>query len=224
VAQFDAPSGQPTYTEIYDKTVGALSAHFDSVDATLPVMADIVSALDAEQVADAASGTFDAATAAASGFDTASMDANVTAYEATAPISQEHIDAIGNSYPDILRELPMSATFDGAIGAPPTQTTIDLDPMSLNSAPHLIPLGTTTLTVQQQIYSGLQSAYFADGDMQFFEITEDYWQNGQDTIEKTFFSLVCKPLKVGKFFVELDVIQDFAPQHTILTVNMTVTP
>lgn len=224
VAPFDPGPAGPTYTDIYNETVGKLSADFDSLDPALSTMLDISAALDAEQVADEGGGDFGSLSTGVTGFDPTSLDSNVAAYVATGATGQAHIDALSGAAPPVLRQLPMDPTFDGGIGAPPTQITINLGPVKVGSAPISIPLGTQTLTVQTQTYSGLQAAWLADGNVEFFQIVNSYWQNGSDTIEKDSYALLCTPSKVGTFFVEVDVTQDAQPRNTIMTVNLTVTP
>lgn len=223
LAVFAVQEGAPTYTDIYNNTAGKLDLEFGTVDATLPAMLDISAALDAEQVADEGGVDWGSLSSGLDGFSTESLDGNVAAYVATADVGQAHIDAITGAAPPTLRELPMDPTFDGGIGAPPAQQTVNIGPIKVGSAVAPIPLGVTTLMVQTQTYSGLNSVGFADGDIEFFSVVEDDWESGTDNIERYTYTLAVHPTKVGTFFVEVNIINRAAPKNTILTVNLIVT-
>jgi hypothetical protein len=222
VAPFATPADVPTYTDIYNATVGKTSDHFDGLDAPLQGMAEIAAALDAEQIADAATDDLGAAAGAVAGVDLGSLDGHVSDYVATRDTGLALVSAAASAAPPVLRELPMDPTFDGGIGPAPTQTAINIGPLKLNSAPVSVALGHSHPSNPNDL--GIQDVWFADGDAEFFEIVTDVRETGSSGFETDTWSITVTPSRVGTFFAEFNKVQQTDPRNTILTLNLTVVP
>jgi hypothetical protein len=219
VAQFVPPVGEPTYTDIYNETVG--SAPDPSVlDALLSEAGGLVDLMGQEIAGGVLDGALGAIGNVGAAFDPTSLDGNVGNYVAAIPAGRDALDGVGGLAIPGLLQLPISASFNGALGAPPKQSSVNLGTLKLGSAPLTISLG-NYLTVHGVSHTYI-SATIPDGDPAIFSVSVVDNVNPNTDTGLTLFYFVVTPRKVGQFVGQLDVIGGTGGGGTIFTYTVTV--
>ena len=219
IAPFAAPQGQPTYTDIFNATLGAVPDPA-SLDVPLIGASSIVLQLGGEIDSGVLDGDIVTLGNIGGAFDPTSLDTNVGNYVAAVPLGAARLNDVGGIAIPALLQLPISAAFNGSLSAPPTQTNVNLGTMPLGGKPLSILLG-SYLTVKGRLVNYI-TASIADGDPAIFGLVHTSTYNANTNNGSDTFTFVVTPSKPGTFLCQLDLVGGVGAAGTIFTYTVTV--
>jgi hypothetical protein len=222
IAQFDPGPPGPGYMDIFNSTMRNLATPADGFDPALIELAALSDGLGAELQSTSSLGLPDSVGISLLGTNPATLDGHMLEYVGSKDAGMAILMRAATTDTPPLREFPMDPSFDGGIGAPPTQKTINVGPLKLGSAPVRTLIGQQTSSANLGTTVGLLSVTLHDGDGAQNTIVVDDWTSGTGQLEKWTYFIVSTPLEVGVTFAEFNVISRDVPQNTILTLNLTV--
>jgi len=222
VAQFKAPEGEPTYTEIFHATMGDLGSPTDGLDAHLAELQGVGDALAAEMAAEATLDNVGTAITLFGAIDPGGLDTSVAGFESTKPIGAAHLATLDAMGIPLLLELPMSANFDGGIGVAPTQLDVLLGTVKLGSPPIFSKIGKQT-TDPSGVMTGIV-------DAEIFLTSGGTWQMTYDEVDRVSgyvivtLGLEFTPDKVGDWLAQVNVLYVAVARRDIITYKVSVVP
>jgi hypothetical protein len=221
VAQFKPPVGEPTYTQIFDATMGDLGTPADGFDKNMADLGAIADALNGEMIAEAAIGSIDTALGVLGAVDLTPLDSHIGNYEAAASTGNQIVADATQAAPPVLTELPISASFNAGVSAPPAQVSIDLGTLKLGSTPLTSVLGKFA-SDGAKLLAGMIQAQIYTGDPAIFSVYTEHFApqgifhiNGQWVFKVT-------PAKLGKFVAQLNTIGGEATYLEIRTYTVEI--
>jgi hypothetical protein len=219
IAPLAPVSGEPTYTDIFNATVGA-APDPSTLDPLLAEALTLALGLEAEVVSGALDGSIFSVTSFAGAVDSTLFDGHMADYVAAMPTGTQALTDLGNQSVPALLQLPISASFNGALGAPPTQQAVNLGTVPLGSNPITIPLG--SYVVRKGQTSTFVSAYVADGNPSIYMVEQINAVSASTDSGMVTLNLIVTPQVVGTWVAQLDITGGIGGAASIITYTITV--
>jgi hypothetical protein len=222
VAQFVPPVGEPSYSKIFNDTMGNLATPADGMDKALADLGAVADALNGEMVAESAIDNLGTAIGILPAVDLTSLDTHIGNYEAAMPDGSQVVADSSNSAPPFLYELPITPNFIPGISAPPVQVSQDLGTMKLGSKPLVLELGGWFFDPHRgdlgQLYDVL-----ASGDPAIYHLSTTYQvdRHNYPISGKNYLNVT--PAKVGTFVAQVNLLPGPNGAITLVTYTVTVT-
>jgi hypothetical protein len=212
----------PSYTQIFNDTMGNLATPSDGFDPALSAIGALGDSLAAELAAETAKDTVGTAIGIYGGIDPTVYDLTLQGYSDLAIVGAGHITALESQTPPPILELPMSITFDGGIGAAPTQSTVDLGTVKLGSAPIDSTLGNWA-THPDGTVIGITSAWVGNSTGGKWTVLSTYAENNNGFARGIYY-VEFTPNAVGSFQAQVNVLTTVKGTSAITTFKVTVIP
>jgi hypothetical protein len=222
LAPFVAPANEPTYTQIFNETMGHFAGPDDGMGKAFADMGALSDALGAELAAEDTADNVGQALSLFAGVDTGNYDSTLTAYAATKDTGLGFLAGMEKASPPLLLELPMSIVFDGGIGAAPEQNTIDFGTVKLGSGPYAFFIGQGQVEPDGTLTGVLNVQFVGPGSDQW-QLLDKNFTTHQGFVRDEY-SIQFTPLFAGKFTLQINVTWAFPQKLQILTYTVNVIP
>lgn len=216
------PDAGPTFTEIFNDTMGDLGTDADSFSSLFTQLQSLSNAFGGELAADQAIGPIATLGGIPGILDPAPLDTTIGNYVAASPTGDAILADVGNLSEPQLLTLPITPGDGSTNFLPPGQATHDFGTVKLNSGPVQIQVGAYTET-QFTGDVGDSSKGFVVQAPPFTEWF-NYVDRQQGTVTDVTFGITMTPLAVGQFTAQFEYVQGGNRQLIILTLTVNVIP
>lgn len=216
------PDTGPTYTQIFNDTVGTLGSDADGFPQLFAQLTALSSAFGVELAADQGIGPIATLGGVPGILDPAPLDGTIGNYVATIPTGEGIVTDIGGASPPDLNELPMASTFGEGISGVPGQLLHDFGTVKLNSPTQTFRIGQELITSTRVLE--MISADQISGDTSVLNEVDDDQTSGPDGTGPIYHNMVMTPVKVGAFEAQVNTIGGTATGIAIWTFRVNVVP
>jgi hypothetical protein len=216
------PGTGPTYTQIFEDTMGVAGTKDDGYDSAAAELAGISNAFGAELNSDPLGGSLGAAGIVLGGVNPATLDLHMSNYVATQEYGMGIVAAAAGAVEPQLLTLPLTPGDGSTQFIPPKQLTHDFGTVQLNSPVQGYFVGKETDTPTGQILGILTKGFVIAAPGIFSEASVE-----TDTLQGFVhinWSIQMTPTRVGQWTAQYEYVDESIRQLVILTLTVNVTP
>jgi hypothetical protein len=216
------PGAGPTYTQIFEETMGAHGTKDDGYDAKAAELAGISAAFGAELASDPLGGSLGTAATLLTIVDPATLDSHLADYVATKEYGMGIVTAAAAQVEPQLLTLPLTPGRPDVSFLPPSQLAHDFGTVKLASAPVTYELGEELVYADGRDTGINPIGFVLNAPGIFSESETDHTYNNGDVRYRWY--LTMSPATVGQWTAQYEYINQFNRQLVILTLTVTVIP
>jgi hypothetical protein len=214
------PGSGPTYTQIFEETMGAAGTKDDGYDAAAAELLAVSTAFGAELKSDPLGVSLGSAAGLFGGVDPASLDAHMVGYVGTKEYGLGIVAAVGGVVEPPLLVLPLTPG-DGSVNfIPPQLLTHDFGMVKFGSAPQSYSVGGEVDDISGQVY-GITVKGFVDAVPGVFDLRTVERDFTSGTVAFDYF-IDMTPAIVGQWTAQFEYVVQLDRQLVILTLRANV--
>lgn len=216
------PDTGPTYTQIFNDTIGDLGSDADAFPSLFAQLTALSSAFGVELAADQGIGPIATLGGAPGILDPAPLDGTIGNYVAAGATGDAILQTAGAIQEPLLLTLPITPGDGSTAFRPPIQNTHDFGTVHLGTATQSLFLGKETDTNTGQILGILPKGYVIVAPGIFGETSSE-----TDTLDGTVhidWTLTMSPAALGTFTAQYEYVNESSRQLVILTLTVNVIP